>query len=1395
MSAIKLSEKIKGNRNFYLKTIAVAMACCFALNAHANPTGAAVVNGQASFATIGNTLNITNSPNAIINWQGFSINTGETTRFIQQSASSSVLNRVLGADPSVLLGTLTSNGRVFLINPAGILVGQGARIDVPGFVASTLNLSNSNFLAGKFNFDATPNAGAIQNNGTITTPEGGTVYLIAPQIENNGIINTPKGETILAAGNTVQLVDTGTPGVTVQVTGTDNNAANLGQILVDSGRVGIVGAVVKNSSTISASSLVSQGGRVFLKASNRVEAGGTITANGTNGGKIEVLGNKVGVMDGATVNANGTQGGGTVLIGGDYQGKNPAVQNAQVTYVAPTATLSADATDIGNGGRVIVWADDTTRAYGKISTKGGANGGNGGFVEISGHRYLGFQGRVDTRAPHGSDGTLLLDPSDITIDNTADSLNGGGFNSGVFDNAASPSTLSWSTINAQAGNLEVRTTLGTGGNGDININASGTVTGPTTLTLLANNDIIIANGVSVSGNGDINLIAGWNNTGWAVNTGTGNITFNVGSSLFANGNIYLATGATLGITDAQVASGGNMHVEVGGNLTLTAASTLAGLQSGGTQTVNFTGGGAHLMEVLGGNTAGVGGAAAGVWSSGLQTINSTNELLDIHVYGGSAVDNTRDAPVYVNNVQQFDINHNPLTVCIACATWNWASIHSDGGQDIHASTITVNGGIGGNGNYASIENKSISVGQTITTTGLISLTGGTAPGVYNALYPNDSVSNEANIHSNGTQTITAGSIAMDGGGGANTLGGAFLTGKAGQDITTKCDVAAPGVCVTTGDLAMTGGSSTAAGQYGLGAPAIIGEQFSAGLALHIGGNLTMIGGPGSASPALIGSAQGIPGISITAADISMTSGAASSRIGVLTGGPAGTLSMIATTGNINQDTSSYINTNSLSALANAGFIDLAGPNLVNTIISLSASGNVGYVSAQTVHIGSATSTGGAGTVALSTTGAGNNLFLGTASGSTVNATSAGGIYDDNGLGITNITATTSSTLISTGATLGNLGVSADVNTPSITATVSGNYGGISIRSTGASAPTTIALTDSATVTPQGVSFYHDGINPLTLGAGMSFIAGSGDISIGGVDIVTYAGGATITSTGSTLLSAGNVLNINANAFVAGDLALVAPTVNITGGTASAGGNASVLADSLVIFNSFLDAGNNAYVNVSGDIQINATTSASITAVNNVFLTLAGATSNLYFNYGILAANPSYTGLAKVESSLPATIYLDFLGRSSGGVSIDDIETLTTQPGGSGFYNAGLPAVKGTGLVATYHVQSNIGAIIDKVLPPPITSDDIGPPPSDMPVIVGSSLSGSNDKVGSFDSTSGGIGGNEPGAFGASESASAESGNDKGEAKEGKKDDTASKDEKNGKGDKDKGKKDEKPGKC
>ena len=149
---------------------------------------------------------------------------------------------------------------------------------------------------------------------------------------------------------------------------------------------------------IQASQANLEGGQVVLRAAGDtlVEGDGRILASGTQGGRVDVLGKRVALADRALIDVSGERGGGTVRVGGDYQGKNSQVPNAQMTFVGSDVALNADAKEAGHGGKVIVWADDTTRYYGKVSARAGAASGDGGFVEVSGKRYLDFRGSADT---------------------------------------------------------------------------------------------------------------------------------------------------------------------------------------------------------------------------------------------------------------------------------------------------------------------------------------------------------------------------------------------------------------------------------------------------------------------------------------------------------------------------------------------------------------------------------------------------------------------------------------------------------------------------------------------------------------------------------------------------------------------------------------------------------------------------------------------------------------------------------------------------------------------------------------------------------------------------------------------------------------------------------------
>ncbi|MCA3131903.1 MAG: filamentous hemagglutinin N-terminal domain-containing protein, partial [Rhodocyclaceae bacterium] len=195
--------------------LSLAVAACFPANGIANPLDPTVVVGSAHFEQSGHSLTVTNSPGAVIEWRGFSVGVGEITRFAQHSASSTVLNRVTGQDPSHILGRLESNGQVFLINPNGILFGREAVVDVGALVASTLPLSNADFAAGRLNFGL--GSGGIENQGLLQSVAGGRIYLLAQDVRNHGIIRAPDGQVLLAAGSQVNLVDTYRPDIQVSL--------------------------------------------------------------------------------------------------------------------------------------------------------------------------------------------------------------------------------------------------------------------------------------------------------------------------------------------------------------------------------------------------------------------------------------------------------------------------------------------------------------------------------------------------------------------------------------------------------------------------------------------------------------------------------------------------------------------------------------------------------------------------------------------------------------------------------------------------------------------------------------------------------------------------------------------------------------------------------------------------------------------------------------------------------------------------------------------------------------------------------------------------------------------------------------------------------------------------
>ncbi|MEI6722283.1 MAG: filamentous hemagglutinin N-terminal domain-containing protein, partial [Betaproteobacteria bacterium] len=625
------------------RLIAVAISACFASESTwANPTAPQVVNGTAAFAQKGGLLTVTNSNGAIINWNTFSIGAGETTRFNQASASSAVLNRVLGNDPSVLLGTLSSNGRVWLINPAGIMVGQGGRVDVAAFISSTMNVTNQDFLASRLSFLNTPGAGKVTNQGIITTPSGGSVYLVGPAVENSGLINAPNGEVILAAGQTVGLIDTGTPGVKVEITGREGNVTNLGTIASEAGRIGIAGVLVKNSGTLNASSVVSEGGRVFLQAKRRIELADSsvITADGSKGGTVVAKVEDAGQLSGEMV-AGGRisgQGDGTRGSGGfvETSGKWADINNVSVATGGGTWLLDPDDVEIKSvgsiaGATVVTPATIQSALSGgnfTVQTNAGGSGGNGDIF-------------VNQAVSSSAANTLTLSAGrDINV-NQAITLSGVG--AGVTLSAANNVNVSSKVVSAASGAISVS---GTGLNvtgasaaaqllgASMTVNMSGSVNvtagvGSAQITSTGTQSITAgAGGITLVGGEGGNTIARISQTGpTATQTITvtgGGITLTGGGASGTNGNtaVISQTGSGLQyVTADSISATGGGGTSGTGNLAL--IQTVTGATA--SQTLDIGAGGLTLQGGSGVN-AGVGGNRAGIWALGNSSSNAAQSI-------------------------------------------------------------------------------------------------------------------------------------------------------------------------------------------------------------------------------------------------------------------------------------------------------------------------------------------------------------------------------------------------------------------------------------------------------------------------------------------------------------------------------------------------------------------------------------------------------------------------------------------------------------------------------------------------------------------------------------------------------------------------------------------------
>ncbi|WVN42752.1 YDG domain-containing protein [beta proteobacterium MWH-UniP1] len=286
------------------------------------PTGGQIVGGAGTISSSGTTMTVTQTTDRMAaNWQSFNIGKGNTVNFVQPNSNSVALNRVLGSDVSVIQGALNANGKLFLINPNGVLFTKDSHVNVGSLVASTLNITTENFMAGNYRFEGA-SSNAIINQGNITAngdgAGGGTVALITAKIVNQGAITAHKGNVLMGAGSRVTLNLGGPVSIEVEQGALDALIEQGGAIKADGGLVyltakaanDIVTTVINHTGVTEAQTLATgQSGKIYLMgdmAKGRVEVAGTLDAsapNGGDGGFVETSAATLKVHDGAAVRA------------------------------------------------------------------------------------------------------------------------------------------------------------------------------------------------------------------------------------------------------------------------------------------------------------------------------------------------------------------------------------------------------------------------------------------------------------------------------------------------------------------------------------------------------------------------------------------------------------------------------------------------------------------------------------------------------------------------------------------------------------------------------------------------------------------------------------------------------------------------------------------------------------------------------------------------------------------------------------------------------------------------------------------------------------------------------------------------------------------------------------
>ena len=547
------------------------------------PTGGNVALGTASITSkTPTTLQIDQtSQNAVINWNSFSIGKDSVVYFNQPGDYSNILNRVTGDTSSAIAGRIVSNGRVYLVNPNGILISPTGVVNTGGFVASTLDITNDDFMAGRLNFVGKGNSASVSNSGKILGSPGSFIALLGGSVSNSGLLQVPLGKIGVGSAEriTLDIEGDGFLQVAIPTSNADSNVAisQTGTISADGGLVELkastaqetVRKIVNVSGSISAKSVSGRNGSINLDAgeAGELNVSGRISSSShkkQNAGSIALRGDKVKILDAkitaksrgiggsisvagrdieienSLLTTSGALGGGKITVGGDRQGVG-TFPHAESVRIDSSSLLMADAVNEGNGGEIVIWSDVATAIGGTLSARGGNESGDGGLIETSSKgtfRFIDQTVNVDAGAKNGSSGLWIIDPQDLEINDVGASNIVAALNNGTNVNAST------SACNSLFGGCS-------GSNGDITINSAMTWSGAAQLSLTADNNIII-NAALNSSSSASSIVLNSSGTGGISGSSLGSIgtagsvTLNVSNSS-ANGTILGAISGTGGI--------------------------------------------------------------------------------------------------------------------------------------------------------------------------------------------------------------------------------------------------------------------------------------------------------------------------------------------------------------------------------------------------------------------------------------------------------------------------------------------------------------------------------------------------------------------------------------------------------------------------------------------------------------------------------------------------------------------------------------------------------------------------------------------------------------------------------------------------------------------------------